>query len=445
MKKTVDFIIRYEHKVRELESIMLLKLELERRGYTVRLICNYDYKDVNNYNPKVLVVPAIYSDGQLYGDWYNYGLIHKIANLQWEQLIGIKEEEDINGYHNINGIGTQVITFCWGKKSYDRLVNSGLENNKAKVVGQINTDLLRGEFKQLLYTKDILSAKYGIDGKKRWYLFISSFAYCEMDEQQAKMSEAQLGKEDFDAFKDASYKSRDAILDWFEKKLVSCPETLIIYRPHPDETQKCERLKSMAQNYDNFKMVSQEAIKHWVNACDKVYNWFSTGIIDAVVLNKPIRMLRPIEIKEDLDYRLMHNSRQLKNEEDFENDFNNLEIEEVFESELLKSYYFLPENYVYKEICDKLEELLHTTQYDINYKWNDRIKLSYIIVRRRIFNAIMPKLHFIPESIWPNFIRKRIQMHRELLNTRIHGFEKNVASELEIEEQSQRLRAFIHG
>ena len=171
------------------------------------------------------------------------------------------------------------------------------------------------------------SAKYGIDGKKKWYLFISSFAYCEMDEQQAKMSEAQLGKEDFDAFKDASYKSRDAILDWFEKKLVSCPETLIIYRPHPDETQKCERLKSMAQKYDNFKMVSQEAIKHWVNACDKVYNWFSTGIIDAVVLNKPIRMLRPVEIKEDLDYRLMHNSRKLKNEKEFENDFNNLEIE----------------------------------------------------------------------------------------------------------------------
>ena len=59
-KVKVDFLFRYEHKVRELETIMLLKLELERRGYSVAFVGNYDYKQKDNYQPKVLISPAIY-------------------------------------------------------------------------------------------------------------------------------------------------------------------------------------------------------------------------------------------------------------------------------------------------------------------------------------------------------------------------------------------------
>ena len=33
----LDFLILYEHVVREYESILLLKLELERRGYSVAI------------------------------------------------------------------------------------------------------------------------------------------------------------------------------------------------------------------------------------------------------------------------------------------------------------------------------------------------------------------------------------------------------------------------
>lgn len=58
MNQKVDFLIRYEHKIRELESVMLLKLELERRGYTVGLVCNYEHR--HDYEPKVLIVPAGY-------------------------------------------------------------------------------------------------------------------------------------------------------------------------------------------------------------------------------------------------------------------------------------------------------------------------------------------------------------------------------------------------
>ena len=42
----LDFLILYEHTVREYESDLLLKLELERRGYTVRIRQLLDAKDL---------------------------------------------------------------------------------------------------------------------------------------------------------------------------------------------------------------------------------------------------------------------------------------------------------------------------------------------------------------------------------------------------------------
>ena len=71
--KKVDFLIRYEHKVRDLESIMLIRTELERRGYSVAFMCNYEYDRQDRYQDKVLVSPAIYSEANLIGDFKNHG------------------------------------------------------------------------------------------------------------------------------------------------------------------------------------------------------------------------------------------------------------------------------------------------------------------------------------------------------------------------------------
>lgn len=445
MKKKVDFIIRYEHKVRELESIVLIKLELERRGYSVHLVCNFEYEDDDNYQPKVFVAPAVYSNGQLYGDLYKYGLLRKIANLQWEQLIGKKEEDDENGFHNIKEIGQKVLNFCWGERSQTRIVQGGCDELKSPVVGMINTDLLRGPFKSSLFSKKELSEKYKIDEKKNWYLFISSFAFCEMDEHQAQLAKAQFGLEDFNIFTEQSYKSREIIFDWFEKILPICQDTIIIYRPHPDETEKYNRLRLFEEKYPNFKVVSSEAIKHWINASDKVYNWYSTGVIDALVLEKPVRMLRPVEIKEDLDYRLMHTAVRIEKEEEFIKDFNNIGVCEIFEKNILNSYYYMPQGYVYKSICDYLETLLNSEQYDIKYSIKEKFNLSFILVRRRIFNCMMRFLSFVPDSFWPGFIRKRIVIHRELLQMRKNGFDRNYASEQEIEVLTNRFKTIIYG
>lgn len=445
MKKKVDFIIRYEHKVRELESIVLLRLELERRGYSVAFVGNYESEDKISYRPKVLVAPAIYSNNQLRSDWVKYGAIKKIANLQWEQLLGIKEEEDLNDFHIVKEVGQRVVNFCWGKKPHERIVRGGVNPNMAPIVGHINTDLLRGEFKKLLLSKVQLADKYSLDSEKKWYLFISSFAYCDMDDAQRKLCIEALGLDGFNRFTDLSYKSREAILDWFESLLNQDLNIVVIYRPHPDETEKCERLKKMTKKYSNFKVIPSEALKHWINASDKVYNWFSTGIVDAITMRKTYRLLRPVQIDEALDYRMMHSAESIGTEEGFIADKYDLDYKEVIPMNLFNSYYFFTNEFVYLKLCDFLEELLNTNKYDVKYTISEKCSIICMYHIHRISDPIKKLMLKIPTKFYPSLIKKRIVARKEYISLLNKGYEKNVATEEEIKEIAKRLTPIIYG
>lgn len=446
MKKEVDFLFRYEHKVRELESIMLIRLELERRGYSVAFIGNYEYDNETQYCPKVFVSPAVYSNGQLYGDFFKYGAIKKIANLQWEQLLGVKEEEDINGFHNIKGLGQRIVNFCWGEQSRKRYINGGVASDRAIVVGQVNTDLLRGAFRNLLYTKEQLADRYNLDANKTWLFFISSFAYCEMDESQIWICKKALGEKGFESFTNVSYLSRDAILDWFEDVLVRDSRKLIIYRPHPDETEKCERLKQMSRKYVNFRVIGQEALKHWVNASDKIYNWFSTGVVDVIIQDKPYRLLRPIPIDEELDYRMMHCAQSIETKVDFDADLDDFTKKEVISSDMFRTYFYIPDNnFIYVKICDILEELLKTEKYDLRYRHAEYLYIKTAILKGKILNLLRLCLNHFPKNLYPSFVKRLDTIKQRNLNMMKAGYKKNVATIDEIEELRNRFKPIVDG
>ncbi len=442
MKKKIDIVIRYEHKVRELESIMLIKLEMERRGYTVAFTANYDYKDKNQYDPKLIVSPAIYWDGTLGTDLTIYGLKKKIANLLWEQVMGIEEEESPTGPHNITGTGQKIVTFCWGKRTQDRLVSAGMPKEHTKVVGQINTDLLREPFCKLLMTKERLASQFNLDVKAPWYLFVSSFAYCELDDLQKELVIKVYGEKYLKEFTEASNKSRELILEWFDTVLKKHPERIIIYRPHPDEAKKSTVLKEMESKYPNFRVLSDYSLKHWINASDKIYNWYSTGIIDAIVLNKPNRILRPCVVPKGYDYRLFYEADQIKTIAAFEEDYTSLEVTPVFSSSLIEEYYHIPDSFVYIHICDILEDILVSSKYDINYSPKEIIRFGIPYMKVKLIKSVsiikpfLKRLHLFDDSF------KKSEEARKVLES---GYEKNVATEIEINSLYEQLKPLVYG
>ena len=443
--KKIDFLFRYEHKVREIESLMLIRLELERRGYSVDFIGNYEYNRNEDLHPRVFIAPAVYDNRQLKSDWLKYGILKKVANMQWEQLIGVKEEEDINGYHNPKEIGQRIVNFCWGENSHNRIIRGGVRQDRAPIVGHINTDLLRLDFRKTLYPKRLLAQKYNLVESMKWYLFVSSFAYCEMDEYQKKLCIAARGADDFYRHEEVSLKSRETILNWIELVLKKDPNIQFIYRPHPDETARCVRLKDMSNKYPNFRVIGQEAMKHWVNACDKIYNWYSTGIVDAITLEKPYRQLRPYNIHVENDYRMMHCARSIKKEEEFLEDLYDTKCQEIIPKDLFGSYYFFPKDYVYLKICDILEEMLKTNIYDVDYTLLEKVSIRYIHYKYTLLKPIKRMMLKLPPSYYPSFIKYRINKRNSYQEMLKNGYEKNVAKEEELKALSEKLRPIVYG
>lgn len=444
-KRKVDFLIRYEHKVRDLESIMLLKIELEQRGYSVAFICNYEYNPQIRYQPKVLISPAIYNDDNLIGDIKNYGMLKKIANLLSEQLIGIKDEESTNCSHNVIGTGQKVITLCWGKQSQNRIILGGVPPKNAIIVGQLNLDLLKIPFNKTLINKKDLAVRHHLDYSKKWLLFISSFAYSELDPIQTAGYLKDIGGDDLNYMINISNNSRTEILKWFESALQKYPEIIIIYRPHPDEARKSYVLKEMEEKYTNFRVISELALKHWMNASEKIYNWYSTGLVDAIVLDKPFRLLRPCHIDDAFDYRIYKDAKKITSEHDFLADFNNFEKQTILNETLFSSYYYIPKHFTYIKICDILEDMLKTNKYDICYSLNEYAKFGFVIFKTKIFKYLkifVPIIKMIPEL--NSKIIQRKHKHDIVINTLKQGYDKNVATLKDIEEVESRLKPLIY-
>ena len=111
----LDFLILYEHTVREYESDLLLKLELERRGYTAEIRQLLDPKHLRLFGkdkPEVLVASCMYDNEAINSHVYNnIGKCNKIVNLHWEQMLSDTQEE--GDWFNMNGNAKRCVQTCW--------------------------------------------------------------------------------------------------------------------------------------------------------------------------------------------------------------------------------------------------------------------------------------------------------------------------------------------
>ena len=116
---SLDFLILYEHTVREYESDLLLKLELERRGYTAEIRQLLDRKKLKYFTwkkPRVLVSSCMYDNEAINSHVYNnVGRLNKIVNLHWEQMLSDTQEE--GDWFNFNGNAKKCVQTCWGRRT----------------------------------------------------------------------------------------------------------------------------------------------------------------------------------------------------------------------------------------------------------------------------------------------------------------------------------------
>jgi surface carbohydrate biosynthesis protein len=297
----LDFLILYEHIVREFDNNCLIMAELERRGYTVELFQLMDRKKLRYFSwkkPKVIVPSAMYNNETLNSFVYNnVGRLDKVVNLHWEEVLSREQEE--SEFYNLNQNAAKCTHVCWGEAARARIVQNGVPENNAVVTGAVQLDFLYPQFDGYFKSRTQLAQQFGLNETKRWLCYVSSFSTAFMDDKEVEELN-EMTHLDFKGFKAVSARSMQVTLDWFDRLLTERPDLEFIYRPHPNEWNSVP-LTEMESRHRGFHVIRDYSVKQWVKACDVILTWMSTSIAEIYFSNKSCLVVRPEPLYEDYD------------------------------------------------------------------------------------------------------------------------------------------------
>lgn len=353
----LDFLILYEHTVREYESDLLLKLELERRGYQVEIRQLLDPKYLRLFRrdkPEVLVASCMYDNEAINSHVYNnIGVCNKIVNLHWEQMLSDTQEE--GDWFNMNGNAKKCVQTCWGKRTAARLQAHGMQAKNTPVTGAVMMDFLRPEFNGYFLTKQALCEKSGLDPAKKLHLYISSFGYASMnDDEVAELS--KMAGTDFTGFARTNRVSMTQTLDWFDRYLADHPEVELVYRRHPSEWNS-PALEALAQKRPNFHVIFADSVKQWIVAADSISIWMSTAIAEVYMAGKSCHILRPVPIEHEYDPVIYKGARYVTSYEAFSAAMDESDPPFPIEREVIEGYFDPSPVPAYRRMADLLEEV----------------------------------------------------------------------------------------
>jgi len=446
-----DVLITYEIKNREIENLCLIKRELERRGYKVLFRMQYGtfFETEKPVDAKVVVIPAYYRDrAQFYAASHTVQ-VNKLINLQWEQIFTSTNEDNPNFLGSIKHWGRSAVHLAWGNHMRGRLINEwGVKEDHAPITGHVTLDFLRGPLRNYYLSREELFRKYNIPTDKKVHLFISSLSYVKGDKRVLKNVGNKNEVKTAELLADISVNTREALIDWFDKASAEVPDEIFIYRPHPEETN-CTELFELAKQRKNFLVITQESVKQWILACDKIYTWMSTAIAEVFAAGKSYSILRPVEVPYELDIKMFNSAPHIKTYEEFISEIRAENQTMPIPEEALLNYYCIDENkYSFRLVCDVIEKVMKDDSYNLDTPLNNPFSKGGIFNKERMGNFIKRR---VAASKLMNKIHKGTSFQntnfRELLDNVFYvkdKLERNYVSDEEIKKYIERIETALN-
>lgn len=443
----LDFLFIYEHKVRELENLCLMKYELDKRGYRTRIIY---INDANNalspkiiYKTKVLCMMACYHNKTLRWHVKDFVDFDKIIDLQWENIVYPHDEHREGAYKNYREVGKEVVHISWGEQNAERLINvAHISPQKVKVVGHVGMDFLRAPLKRYYLSREELFKKYDLPVEHKVLLFASPYYSDDLTEEYIQDMCSRFGEKwrDYYAF---MCDSQEIVLQWFEKICAQDANVIVVFRPHPGHPSKAaEKLASKCQN---FKIIGQESVKQWIVASDVVYTGNSSVVVEAFFAQKNCQLLFPINTTEGFELKLISDSQKIRNYSEFENSIYSDDIPFPTPQKSIEEIYLIDwENPCYMKFADVAEEIIREEDYHLtkeqlgNYKeynWGTRI-----IKRICTWDGIY---RFYLDLIQNEKIHWKWIENQRKIREKAYQIEKQEAHELTSSEEISRIIARI--
>jgi len=453
----IDFLIFYEVKNREMESIVLLGNELKKRGFTCEFISFsqiYSITMKKRYFGKVrvAVVPSLYHDKEILHIVYRIaGKVDYIVNLRWEQVFSNETESDVKNYVFPKENAVKAIHCCWGKKPKEMLIRAGVNDKNAVVTGPMHMDILAPSFEKYFLSKDKLFDKFNIPQNRKTILFISSFVLAAYTEREIEWYLGDVGgdkrKELIEQLK-FDKTSQQTIISWL-LHVAEKYDYNIVYRPHPAENPLYAN--EISKNNANFYVISELNVKQWIKKCDVVLTWVSTSIIESFFAGVSCAVLRPLEIPYEREMSVYKGIHTIKNREELEKYFDYLKAYNnnmfLLDEEIVLNYYDHSDKKLsYVRTADLLCDL--SAGYE-KFDWNEmhirpfmqEIKWDAELIKKSLYKMFL-KVLSVP------MIRKKIQV--KFLKDRIDSFlafekknKTNIISKSEFKAMERKLSKYI--
>lgn len=365
--KNIDFVLYYEHWQRELYGLLLLKAELECRGYSVKigeecinkendLICSF-------YQPEVIVYPWIYSDIDVKRAMHFKRPVNKMVNLQCEQIYSPRSIE--NGFFVPKQNAKKAFHVCWGPKMRERFLQYGVEEKKLLKVGSINLDINQSEFSSVFRSRHEIAEEYGLDERKDWVIFFSNFKFPSMDKKKLEYYESvSKGVKELN---ELMCGAKEKTLQYIKTFLTKYDSIEMIYRPHPAEPLAGD-LINLQKQLKNFHYIREDTIQQWIKVCDKFLTWNSTSVVDVYIANKSFGLLRPEEIPSYYDAEIFTGCQVINNYEAFQEFMlSNKKEQPIVKDEIIKHFYNVsqPEK-AYQKLADQLINIYNKEAQTLN-------------------------------------------------------------------------------
>lgn len=437
----LDFLFVYEHKVRELENLCLLKYELDRRGYKTKIIHIEDAEALKAMHPiyhaTIVVTMACYQNNTI--EWHTKRFVKfdKIIDLQWENIVFPMDEKEEKAYKNYSGVAKDVVRVSWGEMNKTRMLDVvKMDPKKVKLIGHVGMDFLREELRGYYCSKEEVLSEYDIPTDKKIFLFVSPyFSDIHTEEYIAEMCR-KFGEGWRIYYKECMLPSKKIILDWMRQVCEEDTDIVFIYRPHPGELS--EQAQEMENKLPNFKVIGGKSVKQWILISDKIYTGNSSTFVEAFFANKMCHLLFPVSVPKDYELAFFEDASKVSTFDYFKKTIyeengcfpvSERLINEVYTIDIQKPSYV--------RFADMAEEVLHDSYYNLTRK---QLKSYYHkrSISEKIINIIIQikplytfYLHLLtkekPKLRWLENKRKE----RRRLETIADDFEKTNDEEID--------------
>jgi hypothetical protein len=312
--KRVDVVICFEGLARELDVCCAVAALAERHlGLSVEIFqWPRGVPDaLRTLRPRLVLMPHSYQVQSSIYEGFLYEWRDAIfANLAWEQITypgsrGAKLPRDEFSQK-------YVLHHAWSREWFDLLTGCGVPAEHIFLNGNPGHMLYRPPYFDHFKGRDELAGRHGLDPDKRWLFFPENYNWAFYTDVELYEMLVKTGTKEDDArmMREYCQKALREALRWCAAEAAD-GRTEVILRPRPAVTVEAFRevLSEVVPNAPReLRCLKDGTIREWIKASDVVVSSYSTSLIDAAVVGRPVYMLEPLPLPEIMKadwYRLV--------------------------------------------------------------------------------------------------------------------------------------------